>query len=255
MGKQILISIVAAVLASVATVLIVFSLGLDGRHERERRMTELEADVEKRVRTSEKGMDTALRRVDRAQADARVAREDAATARAAAGAPGNAEGASGLTAPDGTAYISMAELERVLAERIPEGGIMDHEEVPVVEAKTIAEIADEMGLSANQEMTLDVILRESEEEMLAIFFGDLPIDEIVARAKRAKEDPEEQARMVQVIATRAFANFGKLATFESRVQHRVEDALGEELATDFLARPRKPVLSDDLDTVFKEIFD
>ncbi len=254
MGKQILISIVAAVLASLATCLIVFSLGLDGRHETSQRMKDLEADVSTSVRESDAKVDTALRRIDRATDEARAARQDAAAARAAVGAPA-AEGDTPMQSPDGTAYMSRAEVDKLLAERLAGVATGENRFATPDPPKSIGEIADDMHLSANQEATLDVVLRESEEEMLQIFFGDMRIAEIRDVVQRAKDDPDEQARLVQTFATRAFANLGKIATYENRVKKRVEDVLGKELAKDFLGRPRKPALGEDFEDIFEDIFD
>ena len=60
---------------------------------------------------------------------------------------------------------------------------------------------------------------------------------------------------IQETATRAFSNLGKLATLETRTKKRVQDALGKERATEFLGKPRKPVIDVDLEEVLGDAFE
>ncbi len=260
MGRTILVALVVAVLASVATNLVLGALGNDTRREFEERL----AAADRRADAAESRVDTALRRVDavadrvaRAERGAEEARRDAATAAAAAGASPSAEGAV-LTAPDGSPYLSQAAFEQALAERLAGGRALAAAETAVAAARppqTLAEIAADMGLTAQQEATLEVLIRDSEQELVNLLFGERSIQDVKAEILRAKEDPDLQAELIQRTLMRGVSNAGKLMTRERALRRKVEDALGKERAAEFLRRPRRPVLDPDLEDFFKDLGD
>ena len=76
-----------------------------------------------------------------------------------------------------------------------------------------------------------------------------------AELERAKEDPELQAQLIQNVVMRGVGNLGKIATWEKSVAKKVEGVLGEEQAREFLSKPRKPVLDENLESIFEGLFD
>jgi hypothetical protein len=255
MGKTILAAVIAAILASIATTLVMQSVADDQSRLLEQRLQEAEAvaaDAESRVVTALDRLDRFGDRVQRTEVAVSEAQQNALSAVQAAGAE-PAEGTDGLKAPDGTPYVSRAELDELLAER-PELG-PGFEYTPPPPPKDLGEIAEEMGLTAQQESTLRVILRDAEQEMVNMLFGNRPIEDVIADARRAKEDPEFQAEMIQGVIMRGVSNAGKVMTWESRLRKKVRGVLGDPQTDEFLSKPRKPILDDSLDTVFEEIFD
>lgn len=251
MGKTLLAAILAAVVASIATTLVMQSIADDRARVLEARVDDAEqraADAEERVLTALDRVDRFGDRVQRTEIAVNEAQQNALSAVRAAGAE-PAVGAEGLKAPDGTPYVSRAELETALAERPA-----TFEFEPPPPAKTLEEIAEEMGLTAHQESTLRVILRDAEQEMINMLFGNRPIEDVIADARRAQEDPDLQAEMVQGVIMRGVGNAGKIMTWENRVRKKVTDALGEEKGSEFLGKPRKPVLDASLEEVFEGIF-
>src|SRR5262245_18211673 len=244
MGKTIFAAVVASVLTAIATVLVMNALQAEkaaadaqarevanqtDRIERDRLVQRI-ADVEKRV--------AAAPRVER---------------RAAA----DPQAAPPATAPDGTPYVSRAELEAFAKQQI--GALRGPQPIPVetkpVEKKTLEEIAREQGLSAGEEANLRNIIRESEEELVHCLFGSKPMDEIKADLVAVKADPEKQAELMQSLVQNGLANAGKLMTLEKRTKKRVDDLLGPERAKKFMDVPRQPVLAPEFEDVLKDFGD
>jgi hypothetical protein len=247
MGKTIFAAVVAAVLSSIATVLVMGTLQADKtaaetesrKKAEDVRRVEHER-IERRVAELEK------RGAAAGRAERRAAAEDAA-------APA-ADGAPPALAPDGTPYVSRAELE-AYAKKHAAQFVPDAADVVVhkpVEKKSLEDIARDMNLSAGEEANLRNILRESEEEMVHSLFGDRPIEEIKREVKEAKDDPDKTAAIMQGVVQNGLANVGKIMTLENRMKKRVEAVLGKERGATFLAAPRKPVIDADLEEVFDE---
>ncbi len=250
MGKTIFAAVLAALLTSVVTVLVMGSTQADkaaadaqarqlaeetARVERER-LERRVAEVEKRA--------AALPRPDRHAAD------DAPPAAGAGAAPPP-------LAPDGTPYVSRAELETFAKTQ---GAALVREAMAApaakpVEKKSLEDIAREQGLSAGEEANLRNILRESEEEMVHNLFGDKPLDDVKREVLEAKTDPDKQAALVQGVIQNGIANVGKVVTLENRTRKRVESVLGAERAAKFLATPRKSVIAPEFEDVLKGGFE
>lgn len=257
MGKVLLAAIVAAVVSALVTAAVLASLQKGDRATSEVRIEE----AEKKVEDQRDALDVALRRIDGLQRrlDAsvdspRAGRAAAPSAPAADGSAGGAAAPPGALAPDGTPWVSRAELEKALLESRPAPATAAAFPPPP-EKKSVEDIAREMGLSAMEEATVRQILREGEEEAVRCLFGDRPLADIVADVKAAKSDPDRMEALVQQTVTHAFANLGKLATLENRSNKRVEEALGKERAKEFLAKPRKPVLDVDVEELLGDAFD
>ena len=257
MGKTILAAIVAAILASVATTLVMRSVADDQARRLETRLTEIEtraAAADERVGVALDRVDRQAARVERAESGAVEAQRTAAAALQAAGVERDPDApATALVAPDGTEYVSRAELDRLIAER-GAGGMDGLEIAPPRPAMTVAEIAADMGLTAQQEATLVAILREAEQELVNRLFGNRSIEDVKAEVIRAKDDPDAQAVLIQGVIARGVGNAGYLMTYDQRLRRRVEGALGPERAQEFLERPRKPVLDPELESFFDDVF-
>ncbi len=256
MGKSILAAVIAAILASIATTLVMKSVADDQTRLLEARIEDAEnlaADTDQRVRTALGRVDRFSDRVRRAEAATQDAQRNALSAVQAVGAE-PAAGAAALTAPDGTPYVSRAELDDVLAAQ-PAAAPGAIAYTPPAPKRTLAEISEEMGLTAQQESTLRVILRDAEQEMVNMLFGSRPIEDVKAEVLRAKDDPDLQAELIQSVVMRGVGNFGKVATWKNRVKKKVEGVLGEDQAAEFLSKPRKPVLDENLEEIFEEVFD
>ncbi len=241
MGKTIFAAFVTAILAAVATALVMGSIQADkSAADAEARRKDEEVDkiererLERRVTDLEKRAQTATR-VERRAAD------DAA--------------ALPPLAPDGTPYVSRAQLEefarKQVGEAVAKSGLRVLPEVKPVEKKSLEDIARDMNLSAGEEANLRNILRESEEEAVRDLFGDRPLDEIKREVTDAKEDPDKQAALMQGVVQNGIANVGKLMTLQNREKKRIESVLGAERAAKFMATPRKPVIDSDLEEVLK----
>jgi hypothetical protein len=250
-GKTIFAAVVAAVLASVATVLVMESL----RTEREvasakgRALADETAKIE-RERLERRIVDLEKRPASAGRAERRSAQEPAA-----GGEPGTpATAAPAALAPDGTPYVSRAQMEAYAKAQAALLGLSGGAAVPAtpVEQKSLEDIARDMNLSAGEEANLRNILRDAEEEMIHNLCGDMTIDEVKRQVQEAKEDPDKQAALAQVGFTNAVSNAGKLMTWESRLRKRVERVLGPEKTTEFLAKPRKPVIDADLDDLLED---
>jgi hypothetical protein len=158
-------------------------------------------------------------------------------------------------APDGTPYVSRAQMEEFARKQVgamvAKGGFPVLPEIKPVEKKSLEDIARDMNLSAGEEANLRNILRESEEEAVRDLFGDRPLDEIKREVTEAKEDPDKQAALMQGVVQNGIANVGKLMTLQNREKKRIESVLGAERAAKFMATPRKPVIDSDLEDVLK----
>ncbi len=253
MGKTILVAVIAAVLASLATNLVMASFPTEqAAHEREQIAKDRQVlqVIERRIGDMERKAAASRERVARARSDEGVeaevgAESDDTTASGAAAGPS-------AVAPDGSPYVSRAEVEKLFAERAAATAAAGQAPAtPPVPKRSLEEIAGEMNLSAGEEANLRIILRESEEEMLHSLFGVRPVDDIIADVEAAKQDPEKDAELKQQMIVRGIGNVGKLLTLEKRMKKKVESVLGPERAAEFLAKPRKPVISDKLEEVFK----
>jgi len=258
MGRTILAAVIAAILTSMATTLVLSSLADDRARTMEGQVSAAEkraSDAEERVKTALDRIDRLGDRIQRTESAVNEAQRNAIAAVQASGAP-TAGGAEALQSPDGTPYVSRAELEKLLAEHpvAAAGDGVGTQGWTPPEAKTLEEISADMGLTAQQESTLRVILRDAEQEMVNMLFGQRPIEDVKAEIRRAKDDPDAQAELIQGVIMRGVGNAGKVITWENRVRKKVEDALGADTARDFLSRPRKPVLDPDFEKVFDEAF-
>ena len=256
MGKLLLAALFGGILASVVTFFLMTSLATGERREEvEARMSKAElasqAATEKaevasrRLELLQKRLDTATR--EHAVTVARI--DESLSAKSAAGA--SAEGsAPPPAAPDGTPYVSRAELETAIAKARSSGGISIQSGAKPVEVKSLEEIARDMNLSSAEEANARIILRQSEEEVVQCLFGDRPFAEIEAEVKAAREDPEKLESMVTETMGRAFSNMGKLMTVEARTRKKLGDALGKDRAKDLLSRPHAPILGNDFQKLF-----
>lgn len=216
---------------------------------------------EKRVREMDDRTETLLRRLDRIETAA--ARER----RTGGGTPGGEDSAAesagpGTTvlptdesgrplAPDGTPYLSRADVERMIEERAASLA-----ETPFVPKppQTLEDAAREMGLSADEEASLRIILRESEEEVITSLFGERPLEDIKLEIAAVRDDPEGMQRLMQGVVARGFSNAGKLLTLEGRTRRRMENLLGKERAADFRSRNVKPVHGEEFEKILEEAF-
>lgn len=250
MGKTIFAAVVAAVLAAVATVLVMDSVRNETVAAAEA-ARKLEEDTR---RVEQERLERRLKEVETRVATApRVERRPAAEDRdaAAQGAPPPA------LAPDGTPYVSRAELEAFAKEReIARAATLDAAGAVAPQEKlTLEEIAREQGLSAGEEANLRNILRESEEELVRCLFGDTPLDDVKRQVKEADEDPDKLTALMQGVVQNGIANVGRLMTLEKRTNKKVEAVLGEERAKKFLATPRVPVIDPEFEKVFEDFGD
>src|SRR5262245_13008813 len=210
MGKTIFAAVIASLLTAIATVLVMDSLRAEKAAADAR-------DRETEAQTERIDFDRLSQRL------AEVEKRAAAAPRAERRAP--AEGAPAAppaTAPDGTPYVSRAELEAYAKEQVallrgaqlvPGAGV----EAKPVEKKTVEEIAREQGLSAGEEANVRNILREAEEEFVHCLCGSKSIDQIKGDLVAAKADPEKKAEFIQTVALNFIANVGKVSTLEERM--------------------------------------
>jgi hypothetical protein len=253
MGKTIFAAVVAAVLASIATVLVMDSL----REERAVATNEARKLADETARIERERLERRVADVEkRAAAAPRAERRPAESAPEAAPANGEAAPPPPL-APDGTPYVSRAELETFARTQ---GAALVREAMAApaavkVEKKTLEEIAREQGLSAGEEANIRNLLREAEEEMVRCIFGDKSMDEVQRLVLEAKDDPDKQAALTQTAVQNGIANLGKLMTAENRMKKKVENVLGAERAAKFLAAPRKPVIAPEFEAALKATFD
>ena len=254
MGKSILAAIVAAIIASIATTLVMSSVMDDQVQTAETRMNEAEKraeDAEARVETALDRLDRFSDRVQRAEKTANDAQRNAIAAVQAAGAtPADESGA--LVAPDGTAYLSRAEFARLLEERGPVGQPLTYEPPPP--PMTLAEAAEELGLTAAQEASLAVLYRDAEQDFVNMLFGNRSIEDVKAEIERTKDDPDAQAAMVQGALMRGFSNIGKFMTYEKRMRKKIEDILGTEKAQEYRQLNVK-AFDEGVEDILEELFD
>jgi hypothetical protein len=248
MGKTIFAAVIAAVLSSIATVLVMGTLQSD-KSSADADARKLAADVQRveRERIERRISDLEKRPAAAPRAERRAA-EEAPAAGSTPGAP------PPPLAPDGSPYVSRAEME-AFARKYAAAAMSGPAGVPVpapVEKKSLEDIARDMNLSAGEEANLRNILRESEEEMIHSLFGNRPLDDIKREVKEAKDDPDKQAALMQGVVQNGIANVGKLMTAEKRMKNRVESVLGADRSAKFLATPRKPVIDSDLEEVLKD---
>lgn len=258
MGKLLLAALFGGILASVLTFFLMTSLATgDRRAEVESRMSKAEASSEsagEKAEVASRRLELLQRRLETATREhaAAVGRIEASLAeRTAASA-----GADGTTlpppaAPDGTPYVSRAEMEAAIAKARSAGGISVQAKAEPVEMKSLEEIARDMNLSAAEEANARIILRQSEEEVVQCLFGDRPFSDIEAEVRAAKADPDKMESMISDTAMRAFSNMGKLLTVEARTRKKLGESLGKDRAKDLLSRPHKPVLGNDFENLFK----
>jgi hypothetical protein len=246
MGKTIFAAVIASVLAAVATVLIMNSLQAE-KTASEAQARETRGEIERFER------DRIAQRLT--EIEKRVAAAPRAERRSAAS--GEPQAAPPATAPDGTPYVSRAELEALVNERAPAKAapVAAPPVAAPVEKKTLEEIAREQGLSAGEEANLRNILRESEEELVRCLFGSKTVDEVKADVIAAHGDPEKEAELTQSVIQNALQNVGKLVTLEKRTKKRVNDVLGEERGKKFMDAPRKPVIAPELEDFLKDFGD
>jgi hypothetical protein len=249
MGKTIFAAVIASVLTAVVTVLIMNSLQAE-RTASEAQTRETKGEIERIER------DRIAQRLT--EVEKRVAAAPRAERRSAASEEPQA--VPPATAPDGTPYVSRAELEAFAKDRKLGTAATDGVPQPIVEQKpvekkTLEEIAREQGLSAGEEANLRNILRESEEELVHCLFGSKTLDEIKADVVAAHSDPEKEAELTQSVIQSALQNVGKLVTLEKRTKKRVNDVLGEERGKKFMDVPRKPVIAPELEGFLKDFGD
>lgn len=249
MGKTIFVAVIAAILASIATTLVMASFHAEERaadaeaRSKADQVAQIERErLERRVADVEKKVAAAPR------AERRAAPDEAADATAKPLA---------ALAPDGTPYVSMAQLQTfaktqgaALVREAMKGGATEAPVAPV-EKKTLEDIARDMNLSAGEEANLRNVLRDSEEELVHNLFGDKPLDDVKREILEAKDDPEKQSSMMQGIVQNGLANVGKMMTLEKRTKKKVEAVLGADRAAKFLATPRKSVLAPEFEEVLK----
>lgn len=254
MKRSIFPAVFAALVVSILVNVISLSLRDDGRGDLLRRAE----DAEKRVLGSADKVDTVVRRLEaleRRSAGSRrgidveggeAASPEVVVPDGAAVFPVDENGAP--LAPDGTPFISRKDLEAEVAKAIAaRSAAFQGLGAPVEPAKTLEEVAAEMGLSAGEEAQLRIIQRESEDEVLDIFFPGQRIEEIKQTAKELKDDPDRLSAFVQQGLMRAFSNAGKLMTLDRRRNKSIKDALGEERAAEFRSKRVKPFYGEDLE--------
>lgn len=157
-------------------------------------------------------------------------------------------------APDGTPYVSRTELDEAVAKAVAaRGGKIDT--TPPEPAKTLAEVAQEMGLTAGEEAQIRNIMQESEDEILDIFFPGQKFADIKATVQEVADDPDRQADFVQEMAMKAVPNFGRLATLESRRKNKIRNVLGPERYRTFRSKRVKPFYGDEMENLFDGVLD
>lgn len=259
MGKTIFAAVIAALLTSIVTVMVMSSI------QSEQRAADAAArkTVDDTAQVERERLDRRIAELERRAAAPRAGRRESADpppdANASPPVPADGPGPSGspAIAPDGTPYVSQAQMEAFAKAHGVRVGDVVHEieQAKAVEKKTLEEIAREQGLSAGEEANVRNILRESEEELVRCLFGTKTIDEVKADVLAAKDDPDKQAELAQTAIQNALGNVGKLMTLEKRTKKRVEEVLGPERGKKFLDAPRKPVIAPELEEVLEDFGD
>jgi hypothetical protein len=247
MGKTIFAAVLAALVTSLVTVLVMDSMqaAVDAQA---RQLADETAKVER---------DRLERRVAEVERRAAAPRADRRTAGDPPPAPADGAAAPPPLAPDGTPYVSRAELETFAKQK---GAALVREAMAAplpkpVEKKSLEDIAREQGLSAGEEANLRNILRDSEEELVHSLFGDTPIDDVKRQLLEAKADPDKRAVLTQSVIQNGIANFGKITTLEERTKKKVEGVLGPERAAKFNAVPHKSVIAPEFEDLLKGSFE
>lgn len=253
MGKTLFAAVLAAVLATLATQAVLLSL-MERESPEERAAREA---VTQRLDTLDEQLATLDRRLERARRDRRAAPSSGPRAPTEAAATGRSDPAPTdaapppSIAPDGTPYVSRAELEQALAERAP----ANVEQVEARRPKPLEDVAAEMGLSSAEEASLRIILRETEEEFVRTLFGDRPVHDILLELRDAQSDPDAQARLMNDVVQNGIRNVGTLMTLEKRRNDRIAALLGEERAQEFESKPVQPILGEEFEDVLGDLFE
>jgi hypothetical protein len=257
MGKLLLSALLGGIVAAVVTFFLLATLDPGERkaavearmlraEESSRQAADEAAAATRRIELLQRRLESAS--LEHVRTVARI--EEAMAQRPAAGADGDAPPPP--AAPDGSPYVSRAEMEAAIAKARASGGITVAAAARA-EAKTVDEIARDLNLSASETESVRTILRSSEEEALQCLFGERSMSEIQSEVRAARDDPEKMQELVGASVGRAFQNIGKLMTLESRTKKRVADVLGKDRAKEFLAKPRRPVLGEEFQQVFQEL--
>jgi hypothetical protein len=246
-------ALLVALLVSIFVNVVALSFKDGGGEDFLRRAEQAEADVRAQTETVAvltRRLESLERRKDR-----RPRRGDDDEVESAA-APAEGEGEVPL-APDGTAYVSTKELEEAVKQALEKRGVQNWDPATFTPAqpKSLEEVALEMGLSAGEEARLQIILRETEDEALDIFFPGQKIEAVKQQLAGAKEDPDQLSQMAQQLAMRGVSNFGRLATLEKRRNMKIKQALGDEKAKEFRGKRVKPFYGDDIEDLLGDIFD
>jgi hypothetical protein len=248
MGKTIFAAVVSAVLASIATVLVMgsFQEGRSAADAASRQLADDTARVE-RERLERRVAEVEKRAASVPRTERRAAEEPPAAA------PGAAAVAPPPLAPDGTPYVSRADLETFARTK---GAALVREAMSgtaakPVEKKSLEDIAREQGLSAGEEASVRNIFRDAEEELVRNLFGDRPLDDVKRDLIEAKTDPDKKAALIQVAVQNTIANLGKVATLEERTKKKVEGVLGKDRSDKLLAAPHKSVIDPEFEEILK----
>jgi hypothetical protein len=257
MGKTIFAAVIAALVTSIVTVMVMSSIQSEQRaaDAAARKTVDDTAQVERE--RLDRRMADIERRVAAPRAGRRESGETPADAGASETAPAASAGGAPAIAPDGTPYVSQAQMEafaKAHGVRVGEAPQV-FEDVKPVEKKTLEEIAREQGLSAGEEANLRNILRESEEELVRCIFGTKSMDEIKTEVLAAKDDPDKQEQLMTTAVQNAIGNVGKLMTLEKRTKKRVDEVLGPERGKKFMDAPRQSLIAPELEEVFEALGD
>jgi hypothetical protein len=263
MQRSIFPAVLAALVVSVVVNVIVLFVRDDGRGDLLRRAEE----AEKRVHGSADKVDTLIGRLDSLErrhaasrrnsdagsgSDARAAPTEVAPDGMAV-FPVDADGAP--LAPDGSRFVSLKDLEAEVAKALTaRGGTFAMEQLPPEPPKSLEDVAADMGLSAGEVAQLRIILRESEEELLDIFFPGQWIEEAKVTVQQLRDDPDKLSAFMQQGLMRVVSNAGKLLTLERRRNKSIKDLLGEERAQQFRGKRVKPIYGEEIGTVLEDLF-
>ena len=258
MGKTIFAAVIAALVTSIVTVMVMSSI------QSEQRASDAAArkTVDDTAQVERERLDRRVAELERRAAAPRAGRRESAEAPAETGEPAAAPsvpGAGGAPAiaPDGTPYVSQAQMEAFAKAHGVRVGEIEQviAEAKAVESKTLEEIAREQGLSAGEEANVRNIVREAEEELVRCLFGTKTIDEVKADVLAAKDDPDKQEELMTTAIQNAIGNVGKLMTLEKRTKKRVDEVLGAERSKKFLDAPRRPLIAPELEEIFEALGD
>lgn len=258
MGKLLLSALLGGILGSVLTFFLLSTLAPgERRAEMESRLQGAEESAKSAADTTEvlaKRLEFVAKRLDSATREhaKAVGRIEASLGERSPSDDGDFTPAAG-GAPDGTPYVSRAEMEAAIAKARSSGALAVHPGPAAEPPKSVEEIARDMNLSASDEAAVRNLLKESEEELARCLFGDRPLADVAAEVKAAQDDPDKLQDVIGGAVANAFSNIGKLMTLEKRTKKKVEGVLGKERAKDFLGRPHKPVLGDEFQKIFEGV--